>query len=55
MSKKEVIFIILTIVGAIALYTWQTIRMSGYMLSAKANAPVASDTPEFVIKPWTKN
>jgi hypothetical protein len=33
-SKTELFFIILTLVGAFALFTWQTLRMAQYHMSA---------------------
>lgn len=46
MSKKEVALIILTIAGALALYGWQTYRMTQHMraLPVEQNASVASGT-----------
>ncbi len=46
MSKKEVALIILTIAGALALYGWQTYRMTQHMraLPVEQNASAASGT-----------
>ena len=41
MSKKEAALIVLTIIGAVALYAWQTVRLSQHMLAA----PVRQDIP----------
>ncbi len=48
MSRKEITLIILTIIGAVALYAWQTFRMSQHMLAApvKQSVPVASGTAQ---------
>lgn len=48
MSKKEVALIILTIVGALALYGWQTYRMAQHMTARPAGqgAATASGTAQ---------
>ncbi len=49
MSRKEVALIILTVVGALALFTWQTYRMAQHHMDApspKQNVSVASDTAQ---------
>lgn len=46
MSRKEAALIILTVIGALDLYAWQTYRMAQHMGTppAKQDVPAASTT-----------
>lgn len=49
MSRKEIALIILTVLGALALFTWQTYRMAQHHMdtpSTQQNVSAASNTAQ---------
>ena len=46
MSNKEVTLIILTIVGALSLYAWQTYRMAQHMGASRVEQGVPMETTQ---------